>query len=168
MAWSRILECPDCGYSWRHLAMSKGERNPPCPECAARPGEALAAPALNSGVGAATSIRVPENKTKAIDFAMRAISDDNGGANMQTRSRPGEAVAIAPTVRERERPFWGGAGPAGVKIGVGDLPALNARDGGNDARAQLIESAHQRTGQVSRRHAHMKPVYRDPKTGRAT
>lgn len=160
MAWSRLLECPDCGHTWRFLAMVRSEKNPPCPMCEAKPAEALAAPALNRGAAPVTAMKIPENRTKAIDLAMRVISDDNGGANMKSTSRPGEVVAIAPTVPEAQRPRWGAGGRGAMPaITMGNVATL--KDGGGPKRSELIDNLHRFGGQRNRRHEHMKPVYRD-------
>ncbi len=146
MPWSRKLECPDCGNVWTALLMKRTDASPPCQVCAAKPVEALAAPAIGRGAQETTSIKVPENKTKAIDLAMRIASDDNGGANFQTRSRPGEAVAIP--VPEKSAGRWL------------DLPQATAMVAGDNTRgrnAGLLDTM------ADKRNPTMKPVYRTPK-----
>ena len=115
------LECPDCEergqpFAWQHLQMSQDEALPECPVLSgASAREGLSAPSLNRGAVPDTKIKVPDNKTKATDMAMRMISEDNGGANMQSTSRVGEAVAVPVAVRPENRATldagWGSAGP---------------------------------------------------------
>lgn len=157
MPWNRTLECPDCGHQWVHLAMSKGERNPPCSICSAKPVAALAAPAIGRGAQPDNRIKVPDSKTKAIDFAQRMISDDNMGANMQTKSRVGEAVAIAPTVAPHLQAKWGsGVGSGSAPMSFEKARTMAAADPlGGSLRNGLMDKM------GDRKSPFMQPVYRD-------
>lgn len=168
--------------------MRRTDRNPPCPQCAAKPEEAFPSPRLARGAEPVMSIKVPENKTKAIDLAMKIASEDNGGANFQTTSRPGEAVAI-PVKDERGRAIegqWGNQG-GGAKIPLNFGPAtaiasawdrgippnqpgsraynISLIEGMATAKGPVADSKRStvvRSG-VGLRNEAMKPVYRQPK-----
>lgn len=156
MPWSRKLECPDCGNQWTALLMKRTERNPPCEVCQAKPVEGLAAPGLAFGAKQVTALKIPENPTKRIDFAMRVISEDNHGANMKSKTKVGEAAAIDIPTKPGEAPIWGGGGGAG-SYQQGITMAGNDPTRGNDHRAGLLD------GLADKRRTHMAPVYRDRK-----
>ncbi len=156
MGWSRKLECPDCGNVWTAILLRRTDRNPPCANCSAKPVEGLAAPGLNLGAKEVTALKVPQNKTKAIDFAMRVISEDNHGANMKSAVQVGEAAAIDIPAKPGESPMWGGgAKGGGYQQTIGMAAADPTR--GNDHRAGLLD------GLADKRRTHMKPVYREQK-----
>lgn len=157
MPWSRKLECPDCGNVWTALLMRRTDRNPSCGVCNAKPTEGLSAPSLNMGAKQVTALKVPENPTKRIDFAMRVISEDNHGANMKSKTRIGEAAAIDIPMKPGEAPIWGGGGAAGGGYQQAIGMAGNDPTRGNDHRAGLLD------GLADKRRTHMAPVYRDRK-----
>lgn len=171
MAWAVVVECPDCEergepFSWRYTKMTRDEALPECPVCAALTREGLAAPAINRGAAPDTKIKVPDNKTKQIDMAMRMISEDNGGANMQSQSRVGESVAIAPVLPPEQQAAWGGSGPAKTRqpmtISVAD--AIGRGDPAVRSNVGMIDSISRRSDPRLRPSPFMKPVYREKKS----
>lgn len=94
MAWGKRLHCQSCNHVWDVLLMSRDDALPDCPQCAEVSRETLPAPRLARGATPSTKLAIPENKTKAIDQAMRWASEDNGGVNIRTDARPGESVAV--------------------------------------------------------------------------
>lgn len=148
MPWARKLECPDCGNVWDVLLMRRTDANPPCPVCTSKPIETLAAPRINRGAAPVTSIKVPESKTKAIDLAMKIASEDNGGANFNDRSRPGEAVAIP--IPEKSAGKW---------LPMAQAAGMAAADSTRSRNSGILD------GLADKRNPTMTPVYRQPKAG---
>ena len=151
MPWSRKLECPDCTNVWTVLLMRRTDRNPPCPICEGKGVPQLAAPNLGRGAQPDTRMKIPDNKTKAIDFAQRIISEDNHGANMKSSIKEGETAAIDIPVRKQEAPAWGGSGA----LSYGDAIARASADPGG--QGGLLNRL------ADKRHTHMAPVVRQPK-----
>jgi hypothetical protein len=146
-----MFEC-DCGHRWRVLS---AHRNSPysgkCPHCGGDPSEALAAPGLNRGAPPQTAQTIPTDKTKAIDFAMRAIAEDNHVSNMKSSLKVGETAAI-------ETPVPKGAG----FISMETASALGTADPYRDRNLSLIDSIATQPGKMSRQDT-LRPVYRTPR-----
>lgn len=94
MAWGKRLHCHSCNAVWDVLLMSKDDPLPDCPNCTGVSRETLAAPRIGRGATPETQLKIPDNKTKAIDTALRWASEDNGGVNIRTDAKPGEAVYV--------------------------------------------------------------------------
>lgn len=143
MAWSRKLEC-SCGHAWSEIVMKRTEPKPACPECGARSTEGLAAPGIGRGAAPETGMKVPLNKTQAIDMAQRIITEDSHVTNMKSSVKTGEDAAVP--IRPVKEPVWH------------NTPTM----------AQVSASASiKNTGFLDkmsdRRQSHMKPVYREQK-----
>ena len=134
--------------------MRRTDKNPPCPVCQAKPTETLAAPSLNRGAVQQTHVPIPQgNKTKAIDFAMRVISEDNGGANMKSSLKEGETANIPIPIKPQDAPTWGG-GKGGVDYGQAMSLAAADPTGGHGGLLNKL---------ADKRQSAMAPVYRTRK-----
>ncbi len=153
MPWSRKLECPDCTNVWTVLLMRRTDRNPPCPVCQGKGVPQLAAPNVNRGAVQDTRLKIPEGKTKQIDFAQRIISEDNGGANMKDKIQIGETANIPIPIKPEDAPRWGGGG-ASMDYGTAMSMAKQDPTGGHGGL--LGKLADKKVG-------HMAPVYRPAK-----
>ena len=164
------LDCPECEergdpFSWEHLQMHEKEALPDCPVCSALSREGLSSPSLNRGAVPDTKIKVPDNKTKATDMAMRMISEDNGGANMKSSSRPGEAVAIPVAVPEPLQANWGGAGPAKTRtpMTISTADAMGRGDPFVKRNTGMLDFVSRQSAPKLRPSPIMRPVYREAK-----
>lgn len=129
MAWGKRLQCTDCNKVWDVLLMNRDDPLPDCPNCSASSEETLAAPSIARGASPVTQLKIPENKTKATDLAMRWASEDNGGANIRTDARPGESVAVPVPQDPRLPQGVGGFYKAGTPIpGVVPIHAGSAEE----------------------------------------
>lgn len=139
MPWGKRLHCQDCNHVWDVVLMRRTDANPPCPVCQAAPQETLAAPRINTGAQQELQLKIPENKTKAIDTAMRWASEDNGGVNIRTDARPGESVAVPVPQDPRTANltgFVGGNGMAG-SLNLGTLAEIRGRIPNEDKARNL-------------------------------
>lgn len=136
--------------------MTKAERNPPCPACAAKPVPALTAPSLNRGAVEDTRIKIPENKTKRIDFAQRVIAEDHNVTNLRTGTKPGDIVAPS-VAKPQEQAKWGanaGAASARQVVNFGTAAAVGATDPYRDRNSSMIAAM------ADRVRPNMRPVER--------
>jgi hypothetical protein len=152
MPWSRKLECPDCTNVWTVLLMRRTDRNPPCPVCSGKPVAQLAAPNVGRNAQPSTAMEIPSNKTKAIDMAMRVISEDNHGANMRSSIKEGETAAIPIPVNPRESAQWG-SGPAASYSAAMQMASQDPNRGQGGLLDKLAD----------KRVGHMRPVDRPAK-----
>jgi hypothetical protein len=146
-------------------------KNPPCPrkeafpdehEADSKPVAMLAAPSIGRGAAPETSIRLDGmSNTKKVDLAMRIASEDNGGANFETKSRPGEAIAMP--VRTAEgvslAGSWGnqGGGTIRAPLDYGTATGAAAQDGFRARNSNILDAL------ARDRQPKLKPVYRGQK-----
>jgi hypothetical protein len=157
MGWQTLLECPDCRLVWRQTKTNRREKNEDCPRCAARPTEALAAPGLNRGAVEDTRIKIPENKTKRIDFAQRIVAEDHNVTNLRTGTKPGDIVAMPVRTDAGEGKWGAGAGDAALKrqaINIGTAMAAGRTDPYHGRNSAMIDRM------ADRKQSRMQPVER--------
>lgn len=95
MAIRRTYGCPQCAHRWAVLHMHSNEPKPRCPQCAERGFQELSAPALNRGASPSTAVKIPENRSKREDLAVRMALEDTGHSDINTQQRAGD-IAVKP------------------------------------------------------------------------
>jgi hypothetical protein len=75
--------------------MSKNEPAQRCPKCAERAYAELSAPSLNRGANPTTAVKIPENRSKREDLAVRMALEDTGHTDINTQQRAGD-IAVKP------------------------------------------------------------------------
>ena len=86
----RTYGCPQCAHRWAVLHMNANEPKPRCPQCAERGYQELSAPALNRGAAPSTAVKIPENRSKREDLAVRMALEDTGHTDINTQQRAGD------------------------------------------------------------------------------